>query len=186
VEKHERAVVFALSRCRTPAQAQPGGAGGTAAVPPETGHQKDRPLFKVFSNTSLLKIATEMADSPRRWSAPAASATNRSAFTAKALAGVVKKAKAIPANKLPVYPRKRRPKVSPRVPDRIKAIKTWRDRMTAQLELDPALLFNKALMTAIAVKKPSGIGQLREVDGIRNWQVKAFGTEIIKVLAGVP
>jgi ribonuclease D len=148
--------------------------------------KKDRPLFKVFSNKSLLTIANEMADTPEALDRAGCLSAKQIRIYGKTIAEVVKKAKAIPTKNLPVYPRKRRPKVSPRVPDRIKAIKTWRDRVAAELELDPALLFNKALMTAIAVKKPTGIDQLREVDGIRNWQVKAFGKEILKVLADVP
>lgn len=148
--------------------------------------KKDRPLFKVFSNKSLLTIATEMADTPQALEKAGCLSAKQIRIYGKTIAEVVKQAKAIPADKLPVYPRKRRPTVSPKVPDRIKAIKSWRDRVAAQLELDPALLFNKVLMTAIAVKKPTGIQQLREVDGIRNWQVKAFGKEILKVMADIP
>jgi ribonuclease D len=55
-----------------------------------------------------------------------------------------------------------------------------------RLELDPALLFNKALMTAIAISKPSDIDGLRRVEGIRNWQVEAFGKHILSVLSGQP
>jgi ribonuclease D len=148
--------------------------------------KKDRPLFKVFSNKSLLTIATEMADTPQALEKAGCLSAKQIRIYGKTIAEVVKQAKAIPANKLPVYPRKRRPTVSPKVPDRIKAIKAWRDRLATELELDPALLFNKALMTAIAVKKPAGIRQLREVDGIRKWQVKDFGKEILKVLTEVP
>ena len=65
-------------------------------------------------------------------------------------------------------------------------IKAWRDRLADSLELDPALLFNKALMTAIAVKKPADIQGLRNVEGIRNWQVKAFGKKVLTVLSALP
>jgi len=148
--------------------------------------KKDRPLFKVFSNKSLLTIATEMADTPEALGKAGCLSTKQIHIYGKTIAEVVKKAKAIPANQLPVYPRKRRPTVSPKVPDRIKAIKAWRDRVAAQLELDPALLFNKALMTAIATKKPSNTKQLKEIEGIRKWQVKAFGEKILGALAEVP
>jgi ribonuclease D len=76
--------------------------------------------------------------------------------------------------------------VSPRVPDRIKSIKAWRDSLADRLELDPALLANKALMTAIAISKPSDIDGLRRVEGIHNWQVEAFGKHILSVLSGQP
>ena len=148
--------------------------------------KKDRPLFKVFSNTTLFKIASDLLDTPAKMEASHCLSARQLASHGEAFSAIVKKAKAIPANELPIYPRKRRPRVSPKVPDRTKAIKDWRDKVAEELALDPALLFNKALITAIAIKKPASIDQLREVDGIRNWQVNSFGQAIIEVLAPIP
>ncbi|MGD9308886.1 MAG: HRDC domain-containing protein [Desulfosarcina sp.] len=146
----------------------------------------DRPLFKVFSNTSLLKIASEMADTPEHMEAARCLSAKQIRRHGRQLAAIVKKAKALAAEDLPTYPKKRRPSVPPKVPERVKAIKIWRDRLAGRLALDPALLFNKALMTAIAVSKPSDIRRLGQVEGIRNWQVDAFGEDVLKVLTTVP
>jgi len=152
----------------------------------ELAEKKDRPLFKVFSNTALLKIATEMPETPQAMEAAHCMSTKQIRIYGKSLAAIVKKANATDAKDLPTYPRKRRTPVSPRVPERIKAIKTWRDRLADRLDIDPTLLFNKALMTAIAVHKPSDIPGLREVEGIRRWQVEAFGVEVLKTLSALP
>ena len=148
--------------------------------------KKDRPLFKVISNTALLKIATEMAQTPQAMEAARCLSAKQIRIYGKPLSAIVKKANALAEKDLPTYPRKRRPSVSPRVPERIKIIKAWRDRLADGLELDPALLFNKALMTAIAVKKPADLQGLRNVEGIRNWQLKAFGKEVLTVLSALP
>jgi len=148
--------------------------------------KKDRPLFKVFSNTALLKIATEMADTPQAIENARCLSAKQIRIYGKSLSRLVQKAGALPTKDLPVYPRRRRPSVSPRVPDRIKSIKAWRDSLADRLELDPALLANKALMTAIAISKPSDIDGLRRVEGIHNWQVEAFGKHILSVLSGQP
>ena len=148
--------------------------------------KKDRPLFKVFSNTSLLKIAAEMADTLQGLEAARCLSAKQIRIHGNPLTAIVKKAKALPTKALPVYPRKRRPHHSPKVPERVKAIKAWRDRLADRLDMDPALLLNKALMTAIAVDKPSKINQLRQVEGIRNWQVGAFGKDILAALAARP
>ena len=148
--------------------------------------KKDRPLFKVISNTALLKIATEMAQTPQAMEAARCLSAKQIRIYGKPLSAIVKKANALAEKDLPTYPRKRRPSVSPRVPERIKIIKAWRDRLADGLGLDPALLFNKALMTAIAVKKPADLQGLRNVEGIRNWQVKAFGKEVLTVLSALP
>jgi ribonuclease D len=148
--------------------------------------KKDRPLFKVFSNTALLKMATEMTDTPQRMEAAGCLSAKQIRIYGKSLAAVVKKANDLASDDLPIYPRKRRPSVSYKVPERVKAIKAWRDRRAEQLDLDPALLFNKALMTAIAIKKPTHTRLLGDVEGIRRWQVKDFGEALIGVLAAVP
>ncbi len=152
----------------------------------ELAEKKDRPLFKVISNTALLKIATEMAQTPQAMEAARCLSAKQIRIYGKPLSAIVKKANALAEKDLPTYPRKRRPSVSPRVPERIKIIKAWRDRLADGLGLDPALLFNKALMTAIAVKKPADLQALRNVEGIRNWQVKAFGKEVLTVLSALP
>jgi ribonuclease D len=148
--------------------------------------KRDRPLFKVFSNTALLKIATEMADSPQAMEAARCLSAKQIRIYGKALSGIVKKADALAEKDLPTYPRKRRSSVSPRVPERIKVIKAWRDQLAERMGLDSALLLNKALMTAIAVKKPADSQGLQTVEGIRNWQVKALGKELLSVLSVLP
>jgi ribonuclease D len=148
--------------------------------------KKDRPLFKVFSNTALLKIASEMADTPQAMEASRCLSAKQIRIFGKPLAKVVQQANALATADLPVYPRRRRLSVSPKVPERVKAIKAWRDDLAEQLALDPALLLNKALMTGIAVSKPLNVRELRKVEGIRNWQVKAFSKHIMKILAALP
>jgi hypothetical protein len=48
--------------------------------------------------------------------------------------------------------------------------------------LDSALLLNRSLIKAIAVENPDTIDKLTKVEGIHNWQVDAFGEEILKAL----
>lgn len=148
--------------------------------------KKDRPLYKVFSNTALLKIATEMAETPQAMEAARCLSVKQIRIYGKPLAAIVKKAIALDPAELPTYPRRRRPSMSPKIPERVSTIKAWRDRLADRLDLDPALLFNKALMTAIAVKKPSDIRGLRDIEGIRNWQIEAFGEDVLAVLSPLP
>jgi ribonuclease D len=148
--------------------------------------KKDRPLFKVFSNTALLKIATEMAATPQAMEAARCLSAKQIRIYGKSLAAIVKKANTLAGKDLPIYPRKRRPSLSPKVPERVKAIKAWRDQLANDLELDATLLFNKALMTAIAISKPSDSQGLRKIQGLRNWQVEAFGEDVLNVLATLP
>jgi ribonuclease D len=64
-------------------------------------------------------------------------------------------------------------------------LRTWRDRKAVQLKLDPALILNKAMIRDIAVCKPTDLKELADVAGLHNWQIDAFGEQILKALHSV-
>ncbi|MDL2269235.1 HRDC domain-containing protein [Desulfosarcina sp. OttesenSCG-928-A07] len=144
--------------------------------------QKDRPLFKVFSNASMLKIATEMIDTPSSMVESGALSSRQVRVYGNVLSEIVRKARSMPESQLPRYPKKPKPMLSPEVPERVRVIKAWRDDVAADLRLDPALLFNRALLTAIAIRRPADMAALEKIDGIRHWQVKTFGKAVLAAL----
>ena len=86
---------------------------------------------------------------------------------------------------LPVYPRRKSPRVPLVVAGRVKALRSWRDEQVERLALDPALICTKALMSAIAQQKPSKISDLSAINEMKNWQKKEFGQGIVRVLKQV-
>ncbi|MGA9178579.1 MAG: HRDC domain-containing protein, partial [Desulfobacterales bacterium] len=83
---------------------------------------------------------------------------------------------------LPVFPSRKPPVLPNGVPAKIKALKSWRASKANALGIDPGMLCNNALITAIAVKNPGDSKSLETVKEMKNWQKQAFGTEIIKAL----
>ncbi|MBW2607978.1 MAG: HRDC domain-containing protein, partial [Deltaproteobacteria bacterium] len=88
----------------------------------------------------------------------------------------------VPGDSLPVYPHKKVLPLPPQVPKRVKAIKAWRDTVANKLKIDPSLLFNKALLTTIALKNPKNRKSLESIKGMKNWQKNEFGEKIISIL----
>ncbi len=72
-----------------------------------------------------------------------------------------------------------------RVKERMKTLKEWRDKRAKELEIDPALLFNKKLLRSIATQKPCDKKSLETIKGMKNWQKREFGREIIATLKDV-
>jgi len=144
--------------------------------------KKDKPLFKVFSNTSIMKIAKNPPDSVKNLEALNVLSKKQINMHGKDLVDAVKKALKTPISKLPVYPVKRSPAVSASVPKRIKAIKRWREEKATELGLDPAVFCNKALITAIAKQKPEKISDLKKIREMKKWQQNEFGGNILKAL----
>jgi len=88
----------------------------------------------------------------------------------------------LPANELPVYPRKKAPRVSLAVAGRVRVLRHWRDRQAKKLAIDPALICTKSLISTIAVQKPLTLSGLAKIKELKNWQRTEFGRDIVRVL----
>jgi ribonuclease D len=117
--------------------------------------KKNRPLFKIFSHVKMY------GDN---------------------LIAILNTAKQTPVRELPVYPRRKAPVVHPATPDRIKLLKNWRDKKARKLKIEPGMLINKNLLTAIAVRNPSEVKSLADIGDLKQWQISEFGSEIIAAL----
>jgi len=88
----------------------------------------------------------------------------------------------LPHGDLPSYPKTRRPKKDGRVLRRIQQLKKKREAMSMSLGMEPGILLNNAMITAISVNNPETTQTLLAIDGIRKWQAAALGDSIMKVL----
>jgi len=144
--------------------------------------RQDRPLFKVFANESLMKIAvTKPVTLQRLEKCQALSSRQLKKFGAHLIAAV-KEGLQIPEADLPEYPRKKAPAPDPLITRRIKALKTWRERKARILQMDPSLILSKSLIISLARHNPLTVRALGGIDDIKAWQVKEFGKEVLSLL----
>jgi ribonuclease D len=146
--------------------------------------QKDRPLFKIIGNAILKKIAIALPASIQQLRESRELSDKQFDMYGNAVMEALRNVHHIPEDQLPHYPRKRSPRLSSRVPARVKLLRAWRDRKAASLGLNPALVLNRALIKAVAVENPRGKAALANIEGFHQWQRKAFGEEILETLAG--
>lgn len=144
--------------------------------------QKDRPLFKIIGNATLKKIAVTMPANLNELRESRDLSDRQFDMYGLAVMEALRNASAIPENDLPRYPRQRSPRLSSRVPARVKVLRAWRDQKAADLQLNPSLVLNRALIKSIAVADPTDIHGLEAVEGMHAWQVEAFGKDILNVL----
>ncbi len=147
--------------------------------------QKDKPLFKIFRNQALMILAMQKPTNKNILEKTKALSRKQIGMYGDCLIETINRALKIPEEKLPVYPRKKAPRLNPEVPKRLKALKTWRNARAKALDIDPAVLFNRALLGTIAVENPRDLKALGKIAEIKNWQKKEFGKEIISVLGKV-
>jgi len=144
--------------------------------------KKDKPLFKIIGNDSIMKIATARPVTLRRLRGVNALSGRQIPMYGKDLIKVVAGALKITERELPVYPRKTVSAMPSEVLKRITLLKSWRDLKARALDMDSGILCNNALVTAIAVKNPKNKKSMGTIKEMKNWQKTAFGREIITVL----
>ena len=83
---------------------------------------------------------------------------------------------------LPVYPSKNRQKLKSKEATRVKALKSWRERLGGKWRVDPALVCTNTQIQAIAVANPGEPESMDCIEDIRKWQIKLFGPDICAVL----
>ncbi|MGE0085378.1 MAG: ribonuclease D [Desulfococcaceae bacterium] len=146
--------------------------------------KKDRPAFKIFGNNAVTEIVNARPVSIRQLEKTGALSQKQIGMYGESLIKAVKDALNLQNGELPAFPKKNIPTLSPGVPERIKKLREWRDRRAGELGMDPALICNKSLMTAIAAQKPRHADALKNIEEMRQWQIETFGEEIIRVLNG--
>lgn len=144
--------------------------------------KKDIPFFKIIGNASLLKLAETRPDSIKKIISSKALSNKQIDMYGKDMLAIINKATKIPEVMLPVYPKKKNNTVSTAALKRIEAIKAWRNNKAVKLKIDPGLMLNKALITAIGINNPVSLSQLELISGMKNWQRAVFGEEILRVL----
>ncbi len=88
----------------------------------------------------------------------------------------------LPEAELPVYPRGERRAKDPQIEKRVIRLKEWRKQISAELEIDPGVLINNALLEELARKHPTVEQDLAEIDLLKNWQRKILGEGILQTL----
>ncbi len=147
---------------------------------------KDRPLFKVISNNALLKLALAMPTSQNSLKATGILSPKQIQMYGRALTDAIARARQLPPEKLPLYPRNHSPRLPVQLAPKIKALRNWRDSRAASEGLDPPLLLSKSLIRQIVLANPSSVKELAKVDGIRRWQCRILGPELIEILSRTP
>lgn len=147
--------------------------------------KKDKPLFRIFGSRSLLDLAEKKPENFKQLEKTAALSPKQLTMYGRKVIAAVESALKIPTKLLPVYPRKKAPKIPLIVAGRVNTLRHWRDQQVKYLAIDPALICTKSLISEIALQKPGTISDLAKIKGLKNWQRKEFGLDILEVLKRV-
>ena len=144
--------------------------------------KKDRPLFKIFSNKTIMQITLEKPCHISHLKNKGLLSKKQVQMYGKVITDTVAAALKIPASDRPRYPRRKVHASATADPQKIAILKNWRDKTAAKLKIDPGVLISNALIHAIVVEKPTVMDDLLKIKSLKNWRRKEFGEEILLLL----
>lgn len=141
--------------------------------------RRDVPPFKVFGNQGLQAIALNAPETTKAMASLEGVYPRLADRYGRQLLRLVEQALALPDHQLPQYPKGVRRVREPEVDKRMAALKQWRTKKAAELQLDAGLLINNALLEELARQQPELPAQL---DMLKGWQRQVLGEEILAQL----
>lgn len=142
----------------------------------------DKATFRVMGNEVLLDIARTAPLTVKELSILKGMPRGILDRGAHAILDAVKRGLDVAEEHLPRFPRSPRWEREDDFDDRVAKLKLVRDAAATRLNLDPGVLCSRERLEAIARKKPTGIGDLEDVPGLRRWQIAEMGEEFVRAL----
>ncbi|MFO7983430.1 MAG: HRDC domain-containing protein [Desulfuromonadales bacterium] len=150
----------------------------------EEARRRDRPPFKVVGNRQLLEVARHAPQSLRALVGLEGVFPRMVDRYGRHMLKQVEEALSIPSEELPVFPRTEVRRRSDEAKNRLAKLKEWRRIKARELELEPGVLINNALLENLADHPPATDEGLSEVAGMKDWQRRVLGDDIVRILAG--
>ncbi len=143
----------------------------------------DRPPFKVLSAETLLEIADTRPKSLHDLSLVKGMTSGQLQRHGAGILSAVERGLTTLESDLPRFPRGTKKEVLERVKERLKNLKSWRERYSLELGLDPGVLAPNWLLEAVADTEEAAKEELDAIPGMREWQKRLFGADLVQILA---
>jgi ribonuclease D len=144
--------------------------------------REDKAPFRVIGNDSLLAVSKSLPARPAELAGlkdvPASLARRHGA----ALLEAVARARALPESELPRLERSARPPKDPDFDGRVEGLKAVRNRVAAELKIDPGVLCGRTTLEAVARAAPKDRAGLAQVSELRRWQIDVLGAAMLEAL----
>ena len=147
--------------------------------------EQDRATFRIIGNDALLAVAKALPRAAADLRGIVGLPDSLASRHGTALVGAVQRALALPERELPRVERAPRQPRDPAVEARVERLKAARNRVAAELGLDPGILAARSSLEAVARAQPLAKDRAGLARGgeLRRWQVEALGDALLGALA---
>ena len=145
----------------------------------------DRAAFRILGNDTLFALAKSPPGSLERLSETRGVGRELAARRGTDILQAIQRGLAIPDAELPHFPRAPRRRPDPAFEERMARLKSVRSSQTTRFQLPPGVLCPNWLLESIARLAPRNREELAQVNGIRRWQLRELGDELVNSIAVV-
>ncbi len=145
----------------------------------ETADALDRAAFRILGNETMFALAEHPPQDLAALAQTRGIGRDTLERRGKEILAAVRRGLALPDAELPRYARPPRHRPDPAFERRLEQLKTLRTHLAEQYELPPGVLCPNWLLEAIARATPKNLDELRQVEGIRRWQIQEFSNELL-------
>ena len=147
--------------------------------------ERDRAPFRIIADASLLEAVRKQPRSVKELAQIKGMNPGLARSEGPALVAEMERVERLPASELVPYPRRQpngRGRPPPEVEELAERLKVARNRRAVELGIDRGFLVSNSVLTEIAWERPRSLDALRAVQGVKDWQVEAVGSELLAVL----
>lgn len=144
--------------------------------------REDKAPFRIIGNEALLAVSRALAETHEALARIAELPASLARRHGTALLEGVRRALALDARALPRIERTARTPRDPAYEQRVEQLKTARNRVAAELGLDPGVLCGRATLEAVARAQPNDRAGLTRVGELRRWQIDMLGDALLAAL----
>jgi ribonuclease D len=139
----------------------------------------DRATFRILNNEPMLAIAKQPPTDLVALKAIAGISSDQAERRGRELLAAVKRGLEVPEGDLPRVQRTPRKAYDPAFESRLERLKTARNRLAVELDLQPGVLCPNGTLEAIALASPATLEELGRVPEIRRWQWREIGGALL-------
>ena len=147
-----------------------------------TARRADRAPFRILNNEPLLALATTPPADLEALAAVRGIGRGTVARNGEEILEAIDRGMTLPEQDIPRIERRDRPPPDPALEARLDRLKAARNRLARQIELPPGVICPNGTLEAIARTNPKTIAGLKRVAGVREWQTRVFGEELLRQL----
>jgi ribonuclease D len=148
----------------------------------ELASKMDRAEFRILGNEALMSLAMNPPLTLEALLAVKGVGRDTAERRGKAILSALERAGKLAERDLPRLERPPRRPREPEVEARLARLKEARAAITTRLGLEPGVICPNSALESVARRVPANLDELAQVPGMRRWQVKTFGAELLAAI----